>query len=262
MNKIILLIFTFLLVVTGCNQTKETEGILSTGEPTSETMNSNLNIPTTIPVTPETTISDATITATPEATVTLDISILSADATDSTETENEIDSSTITATLEATTSPDSTVSVVSADDPSLVEYMRYIIPIIESHLATRDNLGEADTVFSTAPYWALVSLEATATYRDALAIAKENVESELRDASAITQPHRNFEIFHSNLVTALTREQEYITKHHAYYSEVVDKGTSDDALYSDGVIIQEVADDLWWNTVIPEFDRMLAALDS
>lgn len=231
MQKLLLIItIIVMLIITGCSGTTVSPEKNATSSPAAEITSAASSTATVISTaTPEKT-TVATTTPTPEITEE-------------------------TATPEATSAP--TVIIKVVEDELLAAYMEKIIPIVESHLTTRDNLTTANNVFTYA--W---GLDAVASYRDALAAAKASVEVELRDASAITPPHHDFDIFHSNLVTALTREQEGITKHHAYYSEVADEGTSEQALYDDGLIFFQVADDLWWNNVIPEFDRMRASLNS
>ena len=132
-------------------------------------------------------------------------------------------------------------------------YLAGIMPIIDRHNNTRNTLMEAENTFTLAMPPTLDHVE---TYCGALTTAKTLLNTEYEDAYAVTPPGALSE-FHYKLYTAIYEFKQYVTQHLIYYEEVYQEGTSDLAYYEKGEEYRASANDVWWNYIMPEIEKLM-----
>jgi len=229
MKKLLLTAIVFILViVSGCSNTG------STGTQENDSPSGEGNTVISTDDSPDTTV-DTVVNSAQEIS----------------ETTDTITEETASSTTESSEMISSTGETAGEEETAL--YLSRILPIVQRHNRTRETLTEAENTFTLAMPPTIDHIE---DYCLALSTAKPLVKAEYDDACAITPPGA-LSGFHNNFHTAISKYNEYITNFLNYYEEVLETGTSDLSYYEKGNNALMEANRLWWNSVVPEIDKML-----
>jgi hypothetical protein len=143
-------------------------------------------------------------------------------------------------------------SYATLTDDEKAMYLAGIMPIIDRHNDTRNTLMEAEETFT----FAYPSLDNVEIYCGALTTAKTLLNAEYEDAYAVTPPG-GMSRFHYDFYTAIYKYKQYVTQHLTYYEGVYQEGTNDQAYYDTGEGHRLEANELWWNYIMPEIEKLM-----